>query len=178
MLSILGICTPEPADTFGECYGDEESDDFLPPPPSAASRENVTTSRRLAYGILQAALRHINDPNVLPHLHTWLAFIVYHKPMTSLVKNEFPWESLVAMLNLLVKSVGDENFERFKFPVPIGGPLPEDYILRGFSWSRCYFPERWVEGTPVDMSVVRVERILWLAWRIAIVSFDHRPTWI
>lgn len=151
-----------------------------------AQEISLNYSKRLAYDILKIALDRIGDTNILPHVHIWLVFMVHIKasePATRLLENEFPWESLATMLNFLVESFDGERFEGESFPVPekgVGRPLPEDYTLRGLDWSRLYFPERWFEDAQVDdeersielpsMATIRVERILWLAARIAAVS--------
>lgn len=156
-----------------------------------AQEISLNYSKRLAYDILKIALERIGDTDVLPHVHIWLVFMMHIKtsePATRLLENEFPWDSLVAMLNFLIKSFESERFEGEMFPVPekgVGRPLPEDYTLRGLDWSRLYFPDRWFEDAQVDdeersmelpsMANIRVERILWLATRIAKVSFDY-PT--
>lgn len=143
-------------------------------------------SKRLAYQILTIALQRVGDTNVLPHVHIWLVFMMHirtSEPATRLLENEFPWDALVTMLNHLIKNFESERFEGERFPVPekgIGRPLPEDYTLRGLDWSKSYFPERWFEDAQVDdeersmelpsMANIRVERILWLATRIAAVS--------
>lgn len=164
------------------------------PEPDQKSRDGFTAqeislnySKRLAYDILKIALERIGDANVLPHVHIWLVFLMHirtSEPATRLLENEFPWDSLVAMLNFLIKSFDSEGFGGEMFPVPekgVGRPLPEDYTLRGLDWSKLYFPERWFEDAQVDdeerslelpsMANIRVERILWLATRIAAVSF-------
>lgn len=154
-----------------------------------AQEISLNYSKRLAYDILKIALDRIGDVNVLPHVHIWLVFMMHIKtsePATRLLENEFPWDALVAMLNFLIKSFDSERFEGDMFPVPekgVGRPLPEDYTLRGLDWSRIYFPERWFEDAQVDdeerslelpsMANIRVERILWLATRIAAVSFNY-----
>lgn len=154
-----------------------------------AQEISLNYSKRLAYDILKIALERIGDTNVLPHVHIWLVFMKNMKtsePATRLLENEFPWDALVTMLNFLVKNFDSERFEGEMFPVPekgVGRPLPEDYTLRGLDWARAYFPERWFEDAQVDdeerslelpsMANIRVERILWLATRIAAVSSDR-----
>lgn len=154
-----------------------------------AQEISLNYSKRLAYEILKIALQRIGDANVLPHVHIWLVFMAHIKTCesaTRLLENEFPWDSLVTMLNFLIESFDGERFEGEMFPVPekgVGRPLPEDYTLRGLDWARIYFPERWFENAQVDdeerslelpsMANIRIERILWLAARIAAVSFGH-----
>lgn len=154
----------------------------------AARERSLNNSKKLACGILNLALQRIGDVNVLPHVHIWLVFmmrITTSKSATRLLENTFPWESLVPMLNFLLKSFDSDKFEGEKFPVSehsIGRPLPEDFIIHGLDWSRLYYPDGWFENAHVEdgersmelpsMANVRVERILWLATRIAAVSLD------
>lgn len=159
----------------------------LPPDGLSAQEKYLNYSKRLAYGTLGLSLKRVGDIHVLPHMHIWLLFmkhITTIESATRLLEGTFPWEPLVTMLNFLLKSFDSERFESEMFPVPekgVGRPLPEDYILRGLDWSQNYFPERWFENATAhdeersvelpSMASLRVERILWLASRIAAVSF-------
>ena len=145
-------------------------------------------SKRLAYSILGVALERTGDSNVLPHIHVWLVFLTYitcSGPATLLLENEFPWTGLVYMLNSLVAKYECDRFEDDEFPVPekgIGRPLPEDYTLRGLDWAKRYFPDSWFQRAQVgdeersmelpSMENIRIERILWLATRIAAVRYS------
>ena len=142
----------------------------------------------LTFATLDLALQRIGDPNVLPHVHISLCFmnhIAHSEPAMKLVEKEFPWESLALMLNTLVTSY--DNFRRVesrRFPEPekgVGRPLPEDSNILGLEWAASYYPEGWFENALVDdeertlelasMAADRRERILWLAYQLAQVSF-------
>ncbi|KAI5777653.1 hypothetical protein EDC01DRAFT_635571 [Geopyxis carbonaria] len=142
-------------------------------------------SKRLGFGVLSLTLERLGDGNVMPHWHSWLAFIFHLTvavPALRLLENEFPWHSMVDMLNDLLKTLdsdAESNIIAKEFPRPskgIGRPLPEDYTLRGLAWCARYFPEGWFEDAQVDneerslelpsMANLRMERILWLAMRI------------
>jgi len=145
---------------------------------------SLNVSKRLAFTVLSLALDRLNDSNTLPHTHAWMVFVEYltgSVPAMRLIENEFPWKSLVDMLNdmRLHYDGRAEKIEDKAFPVPergVGRPLPEDYNLRGFDWAKRYFPDRWFEDAQIDneertqelpsMTNIRRERILWLALRI------------
>lgn len=147
---------------------------------------SLSCSKRLAYSILEIALKRKEDINVLPHVYIWLVFMLHIQgsdKAARLLENEFPWEPLVVMLNSLISSLANKRFESEKLSVPekgIGRLLPEDYTLRGLDWSRLYFSEHWFEDLPADdkerltesssVDNARVERILSLGKRIAAVS--------
>lgn len=155
----------------------------------AARERSLDNSKKLAYEILNLALKRIGDVNVLPHVHIWLVFMMHITTSESamrLLENAFPWESLVPMLNFLLKSFYSDRFECEEFPIPergIGRPLPEDFVIHGLDWARLYYPEGWFKEAHVEdeersmelpsMANIRVERILWLAMRIAAVSLDY-----
>lgn len=166
-----------------------KSGDVMPSSEGFTAQEiSLDYSKRLAYEILTIALER-GGGDVLPHIHIWLVFILHIKssePAIRLLENDFPWEALVSLLNSLTSEPETDKFETENFPIPeqgIGRPLPEDYTLRGLDWAKTYFPEGWFEDAQVDdeerlmelpsMESVRVERILWIATRIAAVSVDH-----
>lgn len=165
-----------------------KSGDVMPSSEGFTAQEiSLDYSKRLAYEILTIALER-GGGDVLPHIHIWLVFILHIKssePAIRLLENDFPWEALVSLLNSLTSEPETDKFETENFPIPeqgIGRPLPEDYTLRGLDWAKTYFPEGWFEDAQVDdeerlmelpsMESVRVERILWIATRIA-ASGDH-----
>ncbi len=86
------------------------------------------------------------------------------------------------MLNTL--SVGCKDFPRIEsesFPGPAAGephrPLPEDFVMRGLTWTELYYPHDWFTSSKVDddercmempsMTDERKDRCLWLGRRIA-----------
>jgi hypothetical protein len=149
---------------------------------------SLSVSKRLGFQVLQLTLERLDDPNVMPHWHAWMVFLVHIVKSPSairLLENDFPWEELVAMLNELRANYDGtaDKIEGSSFPAPdkgVGRPLPEDYDLRGFDWARFYFPNRWFEDAQIDneerhqelpsMTNTRVVRILWLAMRICAVG--------
>lgn len=91
------------------------------------------------------------------------------------------WKSLVAMLGFLIEEFVID-VETFEFLAEDNqGPLPEDYTLCGFFWSRSYcrewkFKDKLVEyqERPAEfpsMAKIRAKQILWLAPQL--VSFDY-----
>lgn len=141
-------------------------------------------AHNLSNSTLEIVLRRIGDPNVLPFIHVSLIFMFrmsrFSRAM-DLLAPAFPWQSLVIMLNTLLKSYQSLNrIEDNKFPSPEKEdvrPFPEDYGMRGLLWAEKYFPERWFLNEKADeeekyhelpsMLEQRKERILWLACRIA-----------
>jgi len=169
-----------------------EEKDEIEPLENAATQSiqeiSLNASKRLAFTILSLTLERVGDNNVMPHCHAWMVFlshIINSVPAVRLIENEFPWRSLIEMLNELRVSYDDEGdgdddkIVSKAFPVPdkgVGRPLPEDYNLRGFDWAKRYFPARWFEDGQIDneertqelpsMTNIRRERILWLAMRV------------
>ena len=152
-----------------------------------SNTNSLSFSKRLAYEILSVALQRVGDSSVLPHIHVWLVFLAHvakSESAISKLEDDLPWEHLVFMLNSFVGRFDKARFEGVEFPVPAGSPrrpLPEDYILRGLDWAEEYFPHRWFEDVQeieeersVEeefMEDVRIERILWLATRVAAVRY-------
>ena len=128
---------------------------------------SLNVSKRLAFEVLRLALDQTNEANpsldriheanTLPHTHAWMVFIEHLTNSVAamrLIEIEFPWKSLVEMLNDMRFAYDgpSEKIEGKTFPVPdkgVGRPLPEDYNLRGFDWAKRYFPARWFEDAQV-----------------------------
>jgi hypothetical protein len=145
----------------------------------------------LAFPTLQIALHRTGDENVLPHIHVFFVFLsaVLRAPSAvHLLGGWIPWTEMAAYLNALPKLDDWRTIAASpEFPVPdlplIGRPLPEDYAMRGQVWSQNYFPPRWFEACDVDedersqeldsMAMPRIERVFWLAVRIARVSLSE-----
>jgi len=166
----------------------EEEDEIELPENTAIQEISLNASKRLAFEIFSLTLERVGDNNVMPHCHAWMVFlshIINSVPAVRLIENEFPWRSLIEMLNELrvgYDDDGDGDDDKIvskAFPVPdkgVGRPLPEDYNLRGFDWATRYFPARWFEDGQIDneeriqelpsMTNIRRERILWLAMRV------------
>jgi hypothetical protein len=90
------------------------------------------------------------------------------------------WEAITRFLNRITES--NSHIESAKFCFQENGnniPLPEDYLLRGLTWSEGYFPPDWFSSSNPDeeeklelesTSKARAERVLWLGIQIASVS--------
>ena len=151
-----------------------------------SSKEFLSHASAITFLTMSISLQRTGDKNVLPLAHCSCVFIwslVVTKNAISYVESSIPWGDLCTFLNTLAKPealtpkvFGDS------FPRPdtgFGRPLAEDFNMRGQVWSRLYFPETWFRDAGVDdeeralelpsMAAARVERILWLALRIASV---------
>lgn len=140
----------------------------------------------LAFHTLAIFLDQMGDPNAYPGVHTSLAFIwclALHPPAMQQVEQSIPWLKLTKFLNTLFRT--DTNFamvEHEAFPLSNDGipqQLPEDYLIRGQTWSQLYYPEKFFEGGPLEYDrpmiedqatiTLRRHRCLWLGARIATV---------
>ena len=149
------------------------------------SRESIRQASPLAFGIFRVGLHRYNDVNVYPLIHVFLAF-VWSLCLTpgamSLIDIYLPWHEITAFLNELSASqptswaVREEAF--FKpLKEPASRLLPEDFTLRGMTWTEQYLPETLFTGSGIDwdekdrelpsMTETRRLRILWLGHRIA-----------
>ncbi|KAF8467428.1 hypothetical protein BDZ91DRAFT_793776 [Kalaharituber pfeilii] len=143
---------------------------------------------KMGFEIFNLVLQRIDDNHILPHVHSWLAFLYHIKdsiPAIRLLENDLPWDSLVVLLNSLIKSEpaslshidSSFNFATPSFPRGQNRPLPEDWTLRGLEWTKNYFPQGWIEEAKVDdeerllelpsFVALRKQRILWLAYKLA-----------
>ncbi len=153
-----------------------------------SSDQALVHASHLAFGTLALALQRIGDKNVLPHVHISLVFLLCVSLIPEVMRYlepYVPWAALVGFLNTLGKpGVKYARVEADQFPVTAkdaGAYLPEDFAMRGQIWSAQYHPEGFFEDCPVDdeertlelpsMAASRIERCLWLAIRIASVSF-------
>ena len=150
------------------------------------SRRNIKHASRITFGTLSVALGRVGDKNVYPMVHTYLVFlrslIAVEKAMKQIEK-DVPWSELASFLTTLAKSqVITNRIFNEAFPMPDAGtgrPLPEDFVMRGQLWSNNYFPYTWFKDAKVDdeerslelpsFAGPRIERILWLGFRIAAV---------
>jgi hypothetical protein len=149
-----------------------------------SNNEFFSSARRLAHETLEIALRRVEDPNVLPLVHVSLAFmhlICRYAPIQRLVQIDFPWESLVNFLNVVLDTYDTSSgtIAKDTFPIPTETdfrPFPEDFAMHGLLWAEDYFPSEWFSGKFDledktvhfnSMTPKRKERILWLAVHIA-----------
>ena len=139
-------------------------------------------SRLLHHKTLAVVLEQARDPKILPFIHVFLAFmrcISHSFCAMRLWEARLPWFQLVTFLNALSDHLS-ERVEHDEFPEPAGEnwrPFPEDYAMHGLLWTRDYFPIGWFKKDVEDdeksielasMTSQRKERILWLAYHIAI----------
>ena len=147
---------------------------------------------KMSFKILELVLERIDDNNVLPHVHTYMVFLLHvakSVPAMQLIEQDFPFKGLVTLLNSLIKAESESSqsqvdstihYETLEFPRRQGRPLPEDWTLRGLEYAMNYFPDGWIEGAKVDdeerllelpsFLAARKERILWLGYMISQVS--------
>jgi hypothetical protein len=134
-----------------------------------------------------------NKENVLPQIHVSLAFILSLAlvPKSMLyVEPDVPWNVITDCLNALShQNLNTSRIEDSNFPRSENGTthhLPEDYFIRGQSWSKVYHPpgffsekssvddeDRYLE--PPSRAAPRLERCLWLGVRIASVRMSSLP---
>ena len=167
------------------------------PPPSEAAIFIIAQASRLGFFTLSVALKRPQDANVYPLVHMYLAFLrslVNVDEIWGIIEKDVPWGEMCSFLNILVSEfelLHSKNQERAQSrlrskEIPNreqgtfdGGPLPEDYILRGQLYSSWLYPATWFID-PMDddddryikmplMDVTRLERILWLGHGIASV---------
>ncbi len=150
-----------------------------------STKQFIDQALKLAFGVLSICLQRNGDKNVLPLIGVYFIFIWdltriedFHG-IKSFVMNEVPWAAMCCFLNTLARpEVMTSRFRARNFPIPTeqnGRPLPEDFLMRG-QW---YFPYHRLSGVLVDeqgrsieaesMTATRVERILWLGFRLASV---------
>ena len=159
------------------------------------SREEIDTSisqihlaLHLVSSFSTVCLQRSLDPNVFPSVHVFFVFVwsvISVEQATLLVQKDIPWGTMCLFLNAWVKPrETPSRLQGVQFPRAGDGsdrPLPEDLIMRGQIWCQWYFPARWFEDAAIDdeertlelpsMTAPRIERILWLGYRIAAVRF-------
>ncbi len=151
-----------------------------------SSRILISQAGNLAFSCLSIALRRLGDKNVLPLVHVYFVFLWSLAAVDEAmiyVEQDIPWTEICSFLNTLAKpNILTSRVQESIFPKPaegIGRPLPEDFIIRGQMYSQWYFPETWFTDAMVDdeervlelpsMAETRMERILWLGFRLSSV---------
>ncbi|KAI4721992.1 hypothetical protein E4T48_01691 [Aureobasidium sp. EXF-10727] len=141
-------------------------------------------SLHLLSNTLALVLSRENDFNVLPHVHTILAFLwsIYNltigpAAVITKVLTSIPWGKIVDFLNSFIRTepienrVADEG-RRGSFLRGAPKPLPEDYLLRGLVWCRGYFVSGWFDEKHDEESrllelpstnKVRIDRVMRLS---------------
>ena len=123
-----------------------------------AIRKTVTISavppdaEYLTNRTLRIIFERIGDRNVLPCIHVTLVFMFHlsraDQPAIALLEANFPWDSLVTLLNELLGDYKESTtrIESDAFPMPTKEDhrlCPEDFAMRGLPWTESYFPKEW-----------------------------------
>lgn len=138
----------------------------------------------LSFHTLAVLLDCFGDPpSIYPSMHISLSFIwglALHPKAMQRVDKFIPWTSIATFLNTLIGT--DINFDKIEdkaLPLYDGATrqLPEDFLIRGQSWSQRYFPDDFFEDAPSEgerpvieepfIAIHRKHRCLWLGVRIA-----------
>ena len=149
------------------------------------SAQILSYASHLAFSTLAIILERFGDKNVLPHVHISLSFLwcLALNPKSMIyVEAEVPWARVAVFLNTLIRHDTDivkiEGGEFPYFETGTAQQLPEDFLIRGQSWSQLYYPENFFRDTSDDETrsielpsviVPRTHRCLWLGVRIATV---------
>jgi hypothetical protein len=155
----------------------------------------------LAFHTLSIFLDQLGDPSIYPSVHISLSFIwslAVHPLAMQPVDAFIPWVSIARFLNTLIDSflnaltdsgitldndinkefnkIEDKNFPLEDMPKR---HLPEDFLIRGQSWSQLYYPDKFFDGAPSEddrpvieptfTAIPRMQRCLWLGVQIATV---------
>ncbi|EJP69821.1 uncharacterized protein BBA_00690 [Beauveria bassiana ARSEF 2860] len=155
------------------------------------AKKQFENTRAFVMKTCDIVFRRKSDINALPFFHTILVFLYYvaqHPRAIALIEDDFPWKRLVDVLNeaypaLLSKPrMANETFPRPLRNEPLC-PLPEDYALRGFAFSKGYFPADWFSNEkledaekmfkPPSLGDKRRQRLHWLGHQICSLG-----TWI
>ncbi|KAJ5689430.1 DNA/RNA-binding domain E.t1.c1-type [Penicillium macrosclerotiorum] len=170
----------------------EESDSDSVEAITQISSQVAYQGSSLAFHTLSVFLEQMGDPNIYPSVHVSLCFtwcLALHPPAMQQLERLIPWIQITTFLNTLVKrDTPFPNIEQDDFPTPQDGTmkqLPEDFLIRGQSWSQLYYPEKFFEGAPSEderpinedpsTAIPRRHRCLWLGVRISTVcSYPSR----
>ncbi|KAJ5461038.1 uncharacterized protein N7458_002590 [Penicillium daleae] len=139
----------------------------------------------LAFHTLSVLLDQVDNPTVFPSIHISLSFVwclALHPPAMQQLERYIPWMRITHYLNSLVKpDTVISIFGRSSFPLTDGSIkyLPEDFLIRGQSWSQLYHPDDFFNDAPPEhdrriienqyTATLRLYRCLWLGGRIATV---------
>ncbi|KAJ5099508.1 DNA/RNA-binding domain E.t1.c1-type [Penicillium argentinense] len=151
---------------------------------SQALSETAIRGSALAFHSLSIFLDYWNDQSAHPGIHTSLAFIwclAIHPLAMQQLEPMIPWLKIVQYLN--TQFLPDTNLEaiaRNSYPELGDGlprQLPEDFFIRGQSWSQLYYSATFFDGAPPEedrpfieksgMDRPRRHRCLWLGVRIS-----------
>ena len=69
----------------------------------------------MSFKILELVLERIDDNNVLPHVHTYMVFLLHlakSTPGMRLIEQHFPFNSLAILLNSLIKAKSESSLSQ------------------------------------------------------------------
>ena len=135
---------------------------------------------------MEVVFSRIGDRNILAFAHVMLAFLwslAFVPGAQEYVQAYVPWGKVAMFLNTLER-LNATRPEALQYP-PLGTEsmrqLPEDFIMRGLSWSEYYLPDTFFAGPIVgederslempSHTVYRAERCLWLGLQLSSVSW-------
>ncbi|KAL4806152.1 hypothetical protein BDV18DRAFT_123447 [Aspergillus unguis] len=159
--------------------------DFLSTRDSESPSPVLFYGASLAFQTLSIVLDQVGNKSVNPSLHVSLAFlwclartpsgIKYVEPLV-------PWKQIALFLNTLTRNFSDFTLiEGLEFPSSGDERwLPEDFLVRGQTWSQHFYPEDFFAGAPTaddgrnieppSKDLSRVQRCLWLGVRLALFN--------
>lgn len=177
----------------------EEMTDGTSAPVGESNWEWFWRPANLLFSVFAIALHRKADYRVLPHVHVFLVFLrsvaslsSRAGPVIGQFLQQVPWTKLADFLNsfAMVEPRSNALVNRsppggsFIGPKGDGGPLPEDYSLRGELWTRNYFSEDWFNGSPDEetrylehagMDKTRMRRVLHLGLGVSQVCLQCCP---
>lgn len=139
----------------------------------------------LTFRTLSVLLQYSNGHNSVPAIHVSLAFLwglTCHHPFMESLEARVPWRAITRFLNSLITPNDDfPKIEDASFPAADDGAalqLPEDFLIRGQTWSQLYYPKGFFNGSGDSISIevdsevkIRRYRCLWLGVQLAMVGF-------
>jgi hypothetical protein len=150
----------------------------------SSSSHMVSMASHFAFATLDVIVRHSGNSsslwNIMPSVHLSLAFLwcmaVVPEGMLQ-IHADVPWERIAMSLNILQEL--DKSEELSTQEPESHQQLPEDHLIRGFSWSQMYYPQnhfngmaegdgRWIDLP--SMTAHRIKRCLWLGEELVKVS--------
>jgi len=198
-LRQLLLCKPNVSSPRTHCYrttkADMIQDENLAKIVQVVSSPRIwfTAAITLTFDVFRVSLGRIQDPNVLPHVHLMLIFLLTLcrtclrldcMSIFSSLTMAAPWKELATFLNKQTERDGLNSRTlqagiKQQFLQPERGdvqPLPEDHLVRGLIWCKDYFPLQWFSRDEDEESrmverpsthSVRSERVLWAAICVA-----------
>jgi protein SMG6 len=136
----------DPRNTFQNMPNEIRGDDAM----ESNSLSNIVFKKgcQLAFAVLSEAVNMGCSTPAIVHLHIWLVFLAYalrYQPVVYLVERYVPWKEIADALNEIVDDTGGLTGWNTREKELTGPVLSEDAIIRGYEWSRKFFPKNWFE---------------------------------